>query len=214
MRERERHHNGGSRKVIYRNFVKRAIDFLVALILMPFVLVSCMIIGPLIFLEDHGTVFYKAKRRGRNGVIFTMYKFRSMKMNAPDIRYADNSAYNSENDSRVTKIGKLLRKTSLDEVPQLFNVLKGDMSIVGPRPVSPIKPTNEFDEKRWIRLSVRPGITGYSQAYFRNSIDQETKFQYDAEYARNVSFMLDVKIICKTIVSVLKKENIYNNKVR
>ena len=86
------------------------------------------------------------------------------------------------------------------------------MSIVGPRPVSPIKPLSEFDEKRWIRLSVRPGITGYSQAYFRNSIDQETKFQYDAEYAQKVSFLLDVKIILKTVVSVLKRENIYSEK--
>ena len=198
--------------MIYRKYIKRAIDFLVALIFSPFVLILCIIIGPLIFCEDHGTVFYKAERRGLNGTIFHMLKFRSMCMNAPDIRNADDSAYNSAHDPRVTKIGKFLRKTSLDEIPQLLNVLKGDMSIVGPRPVSPIKPTSQFDEKRWIRLSVRPGITGYTQAYFRNSIDQETKFQYDAEYAQKVTFLLDVKIILKTVVSVLKRENIYSDK--
>ena len=101
---------------------------------MPVVGVAFIIVGPLIYIEDHGTILYRAKRRGQNGKVFEMYKFRTMKMNAPDIRNKDNSTYNSPNDPRVTKIGKILRKSSLDEIPQLINIFKGDMSFIGPRP--------------------------------------------------------------------------------
>lgn len=194
---------------MYRKFFKRVIDFLGALILTPFVLILCMIVGPLIFFEDRGTIFYRAKRRGVNGVIFNMYKFRSMKMNAPDLRNADNSTYNSPDDPRITKMGKILRKTSIDELPQIFNILKGDMSFIGPRPITINRPLEEYDEKRIIRLKVRPGITGYSQAYFRNSISQEEKLEHDAEYAQNVTFIGDIKIIIKTIDTVLHRKNIY-----
>lgn len=198
--------------MIYRKYVKRLLDLVFGILLLPFLIIEMIFICPLIKLEDHGSVFYMAKRRGINGSIFEMYKFRSMKMNAPDIRNADNSTFNSPDDPRITKIGKILRKTSLDETAQILNVIKGDMSFIGPRPITTDKPLEEYDEKRRVRLTVRPGITGYQQAYYRNSVGQEEKFEMDAEYARNLSFMLDLKILFKTVETVLLRKNIYNAK--
>ncbi|RGB77943.1 sugar transferase [Anaerococcus nagyae] len=197
--------------MIYNKIIKRIFDLILALIALPFVLIICFVFGVLIYLEDKGDIFYIAKRRGKYGSIFGMYKLRSMKMNAPDIRNKDNSTFNSANDPRVTKVGKILRKTSIDELPQVFNILKGDMSWVGPRPITIDRPLSEYDQKRIDRLKVKPGITGYSQAYFRNNISQEEKLQYDADYAKEVSFKLDIKIVLKTIQSVLLQKNIYTN---
>lgn len=196
---------------MYKKFFKRLIDIIVALCLLPFVLIIGIFVALFIWLEDRGSVFYLAPRRGTNGKIFKMYKFRSMKMNAPDIRNADNSTYNAPDDPRITKVGKFLRKTSIDELPQLLNVLIGDMSLIGPRPITVNKPLSEYDEKRKVRLEVRPGITGYSQAYFRNSITSEEKLEKDAWYARNVNFILDMKIALATVKSVLFRSNIYNS---
>ena len=197
---------------IYSKYVKRCIDFVGALILTPFILLVAIIVGLAIYLDDKGSIFYKAKRRGVGGKVFEMYKFRSMKMNAPDIRNADNSTYNAPDDPRITRVGRVLRKTSVDELPQVLNILKGDMSFIGPRPITIDKPLEEYDEKRKVRLQVRPGITGYQQAYYRNSIGQEQKFEMDAEYAQKVSFMFDMKIFFKTIQTVLLRKNIYNAK--
>ena len=194
---------------MYAKYVKRLFDVFLSICALPFFGIIFIIIAPLIWLEDHGTVFYMAKRRGLNGCIYEMYKFRSMKMNAPDIRNADNSTYNATDDPRITKIGKILRKTSVDEIPQILNILKGDMSIIGPRPITINRPLKEYDKKRIDRLKVRPGITGYTQAYYRNSITQEEKLQYDAEYAKKVTFVGDVKIFFKTIETVLFCKNIY-----
>lgn len=196
---------------MYKHFFKRAIDIFVSSLLLPFVLLIGIVVGILIIAEDRGDVFFRAPRRGRNGKIFKMYKFRSMIMNAPDIRNSDNSTYNAPDDKRVTKVGRIIRKTSIDELPQLINVLIGDMSLIGPRPITINRPLEDYDEKRKVRLEVRPGITGYSQAYFRNSISSEEKLEKDAWYARNVSFLLDAKIIIATIRSVLFRHNIYNS---
>lgn len=197
---------------MYTKYVKRLFDIIISVIGLPFFAIIFVVVAPLIKIEDHGTVFYKAKRRGIRGSIFEMYKFRSMKMNAPDIRNKDNSTYNSPDDPRLTKIGRLLRKTSIDETAQILNVLKGDMSIIGPRPITIDKPIEEYDEKRIQRLKVRPGITGYQQAYYRNSVGQEEKFEMDAKYAQEVTFSLDIKIFFKSIQTVLMKKNIYNAK--
>lgn len=196
---------------MYRRFFKRIFDIIGACIAMPFVAMALLVVGPIIYFEDKGPVFYLAKRRGKKGDVFSMYKFRSMKVNAPDIRNKDNSTYNAPDDPRVTKIGRLMRKTSIDELPQFLNVLIGDMSIIGPRPVTIDRPLEQYDEKRWKRLEVRPGITGYSQAYFRNSISNEEKLEKDAEYANNVTLIGDVRIIIATIKSVLFRKNIYSN---
>ena len=194
---------------MYKNFFKRVIDFLAALCAMPFIVVLIVIVGIAIFIDDRGPVFYKAPRMGRNGRIFNMYKFRSMKVNSPDLRNADGSTFNSENDPRVTPTGRFLRETSIDELPQILNILIGDMSIVGPRPSLTTTPYEQYSDIRKKRVSVKPGITGYSQAYFRNSISQDEKFAYDCEYVDNMSFYMDLKIIAKTIASVIKRDNIY-----
>lgn len=196
---------------MYKRYIKRFLDIVFSCMVLPLLGLAFVFVAPCIKIEDKGTIFYKAKRRGVKGAIFDMYKFRSMKMNAPDIRNADNSTYNSPDDPRITKVGKVLRKTSIDELPQIINILKGDMSLIGPRPITIDKPLEEYDEKRRTRLTVRPGITGYQQAYFRNSIDQERKFELDAEYAQKVSFLLDLKIFFKTIQTVLQHKNIYNS---
>lgn len=197
---------------MYKNFFKRAFDVIGSLMAIPFVLVIGLFVGIAIYCEDRGDIFYLAPRRGRYGEIFKMFKFRSMRMNAPDIRNSDNSTYNSPDDPRITKVGRFIRKTSIDELPQFFNVLIGDMSFIGPRPVTTDRPLEEYDEKRKIRLEVRPGITGYSQAYFRNSISNEEKLEKDAFYARNVTFWSDLKIIFATVNTVVFRKNIYNKK--
>ena len=139
-----------------------------------------------------------------------MYKFRSMKVNAENILNADGSTYNSKDDPRVTKVGKFLRETSLDETAQLLNMLKGEMSLIGPRASGwDALPTYKDDEID--KMKVRPGITGYTQAYYRNSISVREKRLYDAWYANHISFGLDVKVFFKTIVTVFKHDNVYTN---
>ena len=197
----------------YKKYIKRILDFLFALLLVPLFLLSCGVVGLCIYLEDKGSIFYKAERRGMNGKIYSMLKFRSMKMNAPDIRNKDGSTFNSKNDNRITKTGKIIRKTSIDELPQILNVLKGDMSFVGPRAPIPKEgyEWNDLDEMKQKRLQVRPGITGYSAALFRNSISAEEKLKKDCYYVDHVSFMLDLKIIFWTVKTVLLRKNIYTN---
>lgn len=193
---------------MYRKFFKRFLDILFSLILLPFVLLAVLVCAPLIWLTDKGPIFYNAPRRGMRGKTFTMYKFRSMYVNSPVLKNEDGSTYSGNDDPRVTRIGRILRKLSVDELPQILNVLKGDMSFIGPRPTLATRPYEELDDLRKKRLEVRPGITGYSQAYFRNSITTEEKFKYDCEYVDNVSFLMDVKILFKTVVSVLGSKNI------
>lgn len=176
---------------------------------MPFVLIVVAIFAPIIYFTDRGPIFYNAQRAGRNGKTFKMFKFRSMYVNAPDLRNADGSTFNAEDDPRVTLIGKIMRKTSIDELPQLLNVLIGDMSFVGPRPTLPGLEYEKYDDVRKKRASVRPGITGYAQAYYRNSITQEEKFRYDCEYVDKISFLLDMRVLIKTFVSVLGHKNIF-----
>lgn len=194
---------------MYKNYLKRIIDFIIALVAIPFVLIIVIIMYPIIYFNDRGPVFYNAPRLGMNGKKFKMFKFRSMYINSPDLRNSDGSTFNSSNDPRVTKIGKFMRKTSLDEIPQFFNVLIGQMSLVGPRPTLSTKEFNEIPNEKRKRYQVRPGITGYSQAYYRNSISQDEKFRQDNYYVDHVSFLLDVKIIVKTITSVLKHDNVF-----
>jgi lipopolysaccharide/colanic/teichoic acid biosynthesis glycosyltransferase len=131
-----------------------------------------------------------------------------MVVNAPDIRIEDGSTYNSMDDPRVTKVGKVLRESSIDEIPQILNVLLGQMSLIGPRP-DPPDWINRYPEDLKVFLSVKPGITGYSQAFFRNNADSRLKMQNDAYYATHYSFALDMKILFKTIQTVLGHQGIY-----
>ena len=192
---------------MYIHFFKRVIDLIFALIALPFVLLIIIIVAPFIYFDDRGPIFYAGKRIGYKGKPFGMLKFRSMKVNAPDIRHADGSTYNGDDDPRVTKVGRFRRKTSLDEIPQFLNVLTGQMSLIGIRPDTPDW-MEKYNEHEKVILTVKPGITGYNQAYFRNSADGETKLKNDVYYAEHISFWLDVKIFFKTIKTVLFRENI------
>lgn len=192
---------------MYKLFIKRLCDILLGLCALPFVLLAIIIFGPIIWLQDRGPIFYAGKRLGLNGKPFGMLKFRSMKVNAPDIRLEDGSTYNGDDDPRVTKIGKFLRKTSIDEIPQFINILIGDMSFIGPRP-DPLDWLDKYKPEEKIFLTVRPGITGYNQAYYRNSADAQQKIDNDVYYAKNISLLLDIKIILKTVKTVLLRENI------
>lgn len=195
---------------MYRLCFKRLLDFFVGLIAMPFLMVIIIIVGPIIYFEDNGPIFYNALRIGKNGKPFKMYKFRSMRVDAPDIRNEDGSTYNGDDDPRVTRIGKFIRKTSIDELPQFLNVLIGNMSLIGPRP-DPLDDMDVYTEHQKKKLDVRPGITGYNQAYYRNSVEQNEKFEHDVFYAENLSFNLDVRIVFKTIVTILSHANVYNS---
>lgn len=194
---------------MYRCFFKRILDVFLSLIVLPFVLMIIVCIAPIIYLTDRGPVFYNAKRAGKNGKSFKMFKLRSMYVNSPDLRNVDGSTFNSNEDPRVTAIGRFIRKTSIDELPQLLNVLIGDMSIIGPRPILTGTKFENYDEILKKRSKVKPGITGYAQAYFRNSISQQEKYKWDCFYVDHLSFMLDIKILLKTFVSVVRKENIF-----
>lgn len=191
---------------MYSSF-KRFLDIVCALILLPIVLLLTIIVGFLIKMEDRGPIFYFAKRIGKDGNIFDMYKFRSMKVGAKDIRLEDGSTYNSDNDERVTKIGKLIRKTSIDEIPQLLNILKGDMTFIGPRPDSAMWLDNYTAEERVI-LRVRPGITGYNQAINRNAVGTKEKLRNDIIYVENMSLFFDIKILLMTFQTVMLSKNV------
>ena len=193
---------------MYKKYLKRIIDLIVSICVLPIFIIFYIIIAPIIYFEDKGKIFYNGERLGKDGKIFKMYKFRTMKMNSEDIRNKDGSTYNGEDDPRVTKIGKVLRKTSIDELPQILNVLKGDMSIIGPRPDLPEHMklyTNE--EKR--KLQVRPGITGYNQAYYRNSVEWKERIKNDIYYINHLTLIMDIKVFFKTIETIIKRENVY-----
>lgn len=199
---------------MYKHFLKRVFDIIGAIIVLPFVIIIILLLAPIIYFTDRGPIFYNASRTGKYCKQFKMFKLRSMYVNSPDLRNADGSTFNSDNDPRVTPIGRFMRKTSLDEFPQFLNVLLGDMSFVGPRPTlgNTTLKFEDLEGDRKMRYTVKPGITGYAQAYFRNSISQEEKFRYDAEYAEKISLWLDIKILFATAFSVLAHKNINTEK--
>ncbi|MBQ3053598.1 MAG: sugar transferase [Clostridia bacterium] len=194
---------------MYKNFFKRFLDILISLIALPFILLAIIVMAPVIYINDPGPIFYNAERRGKDGKTFKMYKFRSMYVNSPDLKNADGSTYNGDDDPRVTRVGRIMRKLSIDEIPQILNVLKGDMSYVGPRPTLATRPYSEVPVEKRKRYLVRPGITGYAQAYYRNSITQQEKFKHDCYYIDNLTFIMDIKVLIQTVKSVLMRENIY-----
>lgn len=197
---------------MYKKYIKRAADIFISAISILLLSPLFILISGAILITDGRPVFYSGERIGRNCSIFRMYKFRSMKVNAVDIRNEDGSTYNSVSDERVTKTGRFLRETSLDELPQLLNVLKGEMSIIGPR-ASTADAMSTYQEDETDKMLVRPGITGYTQAYFRNSIGVRDKRLRDAWYARNMSLKMDIKIFFKTFTTVIKRKGLYTNQI-
>lgn len=186
---------------MYRHFLKRVIDFVLALI--GFILLSpiFLIVLILLMINNQGKPFFFQKRPGKDEKIFQVIKFKTMN----DKKGADGELLPDAD--RLTKVGVFVRKTSLDEIPQLLNVLKGDMSLIGPRPLLPeYLPLYNKTQKK--RHNVKPGITGWAQVNGRNAISWKKKFEYDVWYVENLSFLLDVKIIFKTIIKVVRSEDI------
>ena len=214
LRKAEEAYQKSKNKKGYKSFyqlgIKRAIDIIACLVAFPFVLIILIPVAIAIKVEDRGPLFYRSIRIGKGFKEFGMMKFRSMKVNAPDLRNEDGSTFNSKTDPRVTKIGHILRETSLDEIPQIFNVLAGQMSIIGPR-AGDVESKDTYSEDEKDKLLIRPGITGYTQAYYRNGLGVREKRLYDAWYAHSVSFGLDIKIFFRTIKTVLTHENVYTN---
>ena len=178
-------------------YIKRMFDFIIAIILIIIFLVPMLIIGILIKLDSKGPVFFKQERTGKYGKNFKVYKFRSMTVN--------NDVHDFSKQDQHTKIGNILRKLSLDELPQLINIIKGEMSFIGPRPWIPDYYENMTEYQRH-RNDVLPGITGLAQIKGRNNISILAKINYDLEYVKNYSFIQDVKIFFLTIKTVLSKE--------
>jgi undecaprenyl phosphate N,N'-diacetylbacillosamine 1-phosphate transferase len=196
---------------MYTKYSKRTIDILACILGLPIFLLFYIVFGVLIKLEDKGPVFYKADRIGKDSKLFKMYKFRSMKVNATLLLNDDGSTYNAMSDARVTKVGKFMREMSIDEIPQILNVFKGDMSIIGPR-ASLSEALGTFEDDEIDKMKVKPGITGFTQAYYRNGLTNREKRLKDAWYAKNISFFLDCKILFQTIFTVLLKKGVYTNK--
>lgn len=193
---------------MYARYVKRILDLAIGILAMPLLLLLVVIVSPAIWLEDRGPVFYNAPRVGKDGESFKMYKFRSMKVNAPDLTMPDGSTYNGADDPRMTRVGAFLRKTSLDEMPQFLNVVIGNMSIVGPRPDLQ-RETELYEGDEGEKLLVKPGITGYAAAYGRNSLPWHDRLKMDVYYVRNISFAFDARIFFHTFVTVFKQEGVF-----
>lgn len=194
--------------------IKRAFDLTICMIAMPPLLLIMGIVALLIYIDNPGPIMFKQQRTGKGGKRFGIYKFRTMVTNAEElkVKYMHLNEltwpdFKITNDPRVTKIGNILRKTSLDEVPQIFNVIKGEMSLVGPRPTS-------FDVSTYSlwhteRLEVTPGITGLWQVKGRSDVDFDDRIALDVEYIENQSLWLDIKILFWTVASVFKQEGAY-----
>lgn len=193
---------------MYQHVFKRLLDIVIGVIALVPVCLVILIFGIAIKLEDGGPVFYNAPRVGKNGRDFIMYKLRSMRVNAPDLVMEDGSTYNGADDPRMTKVGALLRKTSLDELPQFLNVLKGDMSVIGPRP-DLRRETELYTGEEGLKLTVKPGITGYAAIMGRNSLPWHDRLALDVYYVKHISFALDAKVFFRTFATVFKQEGIY-----
>lgn len=187
--------------------MKRLFDFLVSLIAIVILSPIMLLISFLIKSDDKGPVLFKQKRGGYKGNHFNIYKFRTMILNAESIGLGYKT---EENDPRITKVGNKLRAYSLDELPQLFNVLKGDMSIVGPRPALTVQ-TDRYDEHQKKRLDVRPGITGLAQVNGRNDLTWDERIKWDIEYVEKKSMKFDFLILYRTVLIVLTKEGVYKD---
>ena len=184
---------------MYRKYIKRILDIIISLLVGIIAMPICLILAIIIKIDSKGPVFLKQLRTGYKGKIFKLYKFRTMIV---ETHYADGTWI--PHDKRCTRVGRIIRKLSIDELPQLINVLKGEMSLIGPRPWIPEYYENFTDEQRK-RCDVLPGITGLAQANGRNAITVFEKIKYDIKYVGNITFLGDIKIIIDTVKSVITK---------
>ncbi|MBR3584872.1 MAG: sugar transferase [Oscillospiraceae bacterium] len=194
---------------MYQLFVKRALDIGISLFILivfsPLLVVTALSIK----LESKGSVIFKQKRLGLGGREFEIYKFRSMVVNA---EHTGSGVYSEKGDSRVTKVGKIIRATSLDELPQAVNILKGDMSLVGPRPPLTYHPwpIEDYTPEQLHMFDVRPGITGWAQVHGRKSVEWHERIRMNVWYTQNISFTLDVRILLMTVFKVLRNDDNIN----
>ncbi len=186
---------------MYAKYIKKILDLILSLMALILLMPLMLIIGILVAINLGNPIIFKQKRPGKDEKIFTLYKFRTM------TDEKDEKGKLLPDSQRLTKFGKFLRSTSLDELPELINILKGDMSIVGPRPLL-VEYLKLYNEEQKHRHDVRPGLTGLAQTSGRNAITWEEKFEKDIEYVHNISFIGDVKIIIKTAIKVFKREGI------
>jgi undecaprenyl phosphate N,N'-diacetylbacillosamine 1-phosphate transferase len=186
---------------MYKNFIKYIIDFIAALVGLIIISPLFLIITLTLFFANKGNAFFFQKRPGKNAQLFDLIKFKTMNDNR------DGNGRLLPDAQRLTKVGKFIRSTSIDEIPQLFNVLTGDMSLVGPRPLL-VKYLPLYNKKQARRHEVRPGITGWAQINGRNAISWSEKFECDIYYVENISFSLDLKIIFRTVKKIFIKEGI------
>lgn len=190
---------------MYKHFLKRIFDILLSLSILLVISPILILVGIWLHFANKGAgVFFYQQRPGLNGKIFNIIKFKSM---------TDEKDVNGNllpNEQRITKVGAILRKTSLDELPQLFNVLKGDMSMIGPRPLV-IRYLDLYTPEQARRHEVRPGITGWAQVNGRNAISWTHKFELDVWYVDHVSFLIDLRIVWKTVVNILRRKDIDSN---
>lgn len=187
---------------MYKNFFKRFIDIALSFIGIVVLAIPMFIVAIIIKLDSPGPVFFKQERLGLNGRIFKIYKFRSMKINS---EHTGSGVYSGKNDPRVTKVGKILRATSLDELPQFLNILKGDMSLIGPRPPLTYHPWpyGQYTDEQKRMFEVRPGITGWAQINGRKDVEWHKRIELNVWYVDNISFALDCKILFMTVFKVL-----------
>lgn len=185
---------------MYKKYLKRAIDIILSLFAIIILAVPMGIAAVIIKLDSPGPVFFKQKRIGLNGRVYEMYKFRSMCVGAEKF-----GVYSDSKDKRVTRVGRVLRATSLDEIPQIVNILRGDMSIIGPRPPLTYHPwpLEEYTEEQLRMFEVRPGLTGWAQVHGRKDVEWHKRIELNVWYVDNCSFLLDVKIFFITIFKVL-----------
>lgn len=192
--------------------LKRVIDVVISIAGLILLSPLLLLVAVLIKIDSSGSILFKQRRLGLDGKEFEIYKFRSMKMGAEK---SGSGQYSFSNDPRVTKVGKIIRSTSIDELPQFINILKGDMSLIGPRPTLTYHPKEiqEYSKDERIRFDVRPGVTGWAQVNGRKNLDWSKRFALDKEYVQKMSFWFDLKIFLLTIKNVvLMKDNVNTNK--
>lgn len=186
---------------MYKHFFKRFFDIVLSFFAIVVLIFPMIIISVVIKIDSKGPVLFKQKRIGKNGKIFEILKFRSMCVGAEQ---TGSGVYSAKGDARVTKVGKILRATSIDEFPQFFNILKGDMSLIGPRPPLTYHPWSfdKYTEKQKRMFEVRPGVTGWAQINGRKDVEWNKRIQLNVWYVDNVSLWLDIKILFKTVLKV------------
>lgn len=194
---------------MYAKYIKRFLDLILSLLALIILMPVLIIVAIAIKIDSKGPVFFLQERLGKNGKVFKIIKFRTMVVNAEKI--GDGLKVKSEKDNRITRVGKVLRKTSLDELPQLINVVKGEMALIGPRPPVTYHPHKyeEYPEEQKRRFLVRPGITGLAQVRVRNSATWDERIKIDLEYIEKITFIGDFQIFINTIISILAKKYIY-----